>query len=320
MSTNKYIDGGIGFPVFRGPYLQQDARMAALLFAADYDKLAKLCKQYLIAPTNEETMYVPVLPAVMLVFADMWVSSLDPRDQQVGRISETEVSFWILTAAMRKVGGVFVPHHLAWFHPYLFVDESNAVATGREVYGFNKLAAQINKPLDMRQPEFAVDVLGFKQFAPDAQAQQERLLEVRQSSLGEEGPQWQSWEEAKADLDSTLQENVKRAPKNLLVEFGTRVVNQNIPFVFLKQFRHAANPDQAVYQAIIEAPIKFRKFHHGGFLSGKYHLHLNHLDSHPLHEKLGLKLKDGTQQALVGLSMQVDFELGLGKQIWPKSK
>ena len=62
--------------------------------------------------------------------------------------------------------------------------------------------------------------------------------------------------------------------------------------------------------------MKFKKFHHGGFLSGKYDLQLNHLDSHPLEEKLGLKMKDGRQKALAGLSMQVDFELGLGKEIW----
>lgn len=316
MTPNKYIDGGIGLPVFRGPYLQQNAKMAAFLFAAEYDKLAKLCKQYLIAPSNEETMYVPVLPVAMLVFADMWVSSLDERDRQVGRIPETEVSFWVLTAAMRKVGGVFVPHHLAWFLPYLFVDESNSIATGREVYGFNKLGGQINKPLDMRQPEFAVDVLGFQQFGQDVEAKQERLLEVRRTSSGEDQPQWQSWDEAKAALDDTLQESVEGAPKNLLVELGTRIVNQNIPFVFLKQFRDAANPDLAAYQAIVEAPVKFKKFHQGGFLSGKYDLQLNHLDSHPLQDKLGLKMKDGKQKALAGLQMKVDFELGLGKEVW----
>jgi hypothetical protein len=58
------------------------------------------------------------------------------------------------------------------------VNEGNSIATGREVYGFNKQAGEFSKPQEIYSPRFTADVLGFKQFAPDAIAQKERLLEV----------------------------------------------------------------------------------------------------------------------------------------------
>ena len=42
-----YADSKPGFPVFRGPYLQKDARLAAFLFNADLETLTTLCDQSL---------------------------------------------------------------------------------------------------------------------------------------------------------------------------------------------------------------------------------------------------------------------------------
>ena len=141
-----YADHGSGFPVFRGPYFQKAARLAAFTFNADTERLTTHCSQALNVSGAFEYKYVPLTSRLMLVFADMLVSSRDERDVQVGLIPETEVSFWVLTVAMKKTRGGYVPHHLAWYLPYLLVDESNAIATGREVFGFNKLAAQFQKP------------------------------------------------------------------------------------------------------------------------------------------------------------------------------
>ena len=183
-----YVDSGIGLPVFRGPYLQQDTEMAVLFFHADAERLTALCDRYLNAPSAGQTKYVPLTSHVAVVFADMQATSGDERDRQVGRLPETEVSFWILTLAMKKVGGVFVPDHLAWFLPFLFVDESNVIATGREVYGFNKQAGQFQKPASIQQPEFSLDVLGIQEFRPEAEGKVERLLDMRQvdRAVGEE--------------------------------------------------------------------------------------------------------------------------------------
>ena len=70
-----YVDGEIKLPVMRGPYLQSDVKMAAMLFRADLNRLTILCYNHLIAPGDRKTVYVPIMPSVLVVFADMLVSS-----------------------------------------------------------------------------------------------------------------------------------------------------------------------------------------------------------------------------------------------------
>ncbi|MBP7689719.1 MAG: hypothetical protein KA765_17510, partial [Thermoflexales bacterium] len=246
-----YVDGGFGLPVFRGPHAQQDAQLAAFFFDADSQQLTALCNQYLNFPTNGHTKYLPLLPKVVVLFADMFVASRDERDSQVGRFSQAEVSFWIPTVALRSVGGVFMPDHLAWFVPQLFVDESNSIATGREVYGFNKQAAHFEKPKSIRHPAFAVDVLGVKHFAPHATGQRERLLEMRRvgdAPIDERPPTWQSWDDAQADVVPELLKTVAADSKNKLVEITTMLITNQMRLVFLKQFRDVADTRLACYQ------------------------------------------------------------------------
>jgi hypothetical protein len=307
-----YADKEAGFPVFRGPYLQKDAHCAAFLFNADMERLMTLCDKTLNVSRSFTYKYVPITSNVMLVFADMLVSSRDERDMQVGLIPETEVSFWVLTVAMQKTRGGYLPHHLAWFLPYLLVDESNAIATGREVFGFNKLAAQFQKPEQIKRPEFTADVLGFKQFGANFIAQRERLLELSASSPADPT--------RSSDLDSIKNGMAAELFKNMrtnlgggLVEFAARFINDNIPLVFLKQFRDAQNTRKACYQRLIEAPLKVETFFEGGIFLKPYTLNIASLASHPLAQNLGLK---GTEQSsTLGVWMQVDFVLENGVEV-----
>jgi hypothetical protein len=307
-----YADNEAGFPIFRGPYLQKDAHLAAFLFNSDMASLITLCGHTLNVSRSFTYKYIPITSSVMLVFADMLVSSRDERDVQVGLIPETEVSFWVLTVAMQRTRGGYRPHHLAWFLPYLLVDEGNAIATGREVFGFNKLVAQFQKPVQIKKPEFTADVLGFKQFGADFIAQKERLLELRPSSPADPT--------RSSDLDpirnGIAAELFKNMHTNLgggLVEFATRFSNDHIPLVFLKQFRDAQNTRKACYQRLIEAPLKVETFFAGGFFLKPYTLNITSLASHPLAQNLGLK--GGEQRSTLGIWMQVDFVLENGVEV-----
>lgn len=314
-----YVDSDIGLPVFRGPYLQQDTEMAVLFFQADSDRLTALCDRYLTAPSEGQTKYVPLTSHVAVVFADMQATSGDARDRQVGRLPETEVSFWILTVAMKKVGGVFVPDHLAWFLPFLFVDESNVIATGREVYGFNKQAGQFQKPSSIQRPEFSLDVLGVKEFKPEAEGRVERLLDMRQVDhvVGDDpSSTWRSWENARTAITPEILKTLATDAKNKAAEIATLLVTHQMRLVFLKQFRDVVNTQQACYQAIVEAPLLVQTFRQGGFLAGKFVMSINQLDSHPLAAALGLHLENGEQPSAFGLWMKLDFMLGEGVEIW----
>ena len=307
-----YADNGTGFPVFRGSYLQKDAHCAAFLFNADAERLMTLCDQTLNVSQTFRYKYVPITSSVILVFADMLVSSRDERDVQIGLIPETEVSFWVLTTAMQKTRSGYIPHHLAWFLPYLLVDEANAIATGREVFGFNKLAAQFQKPGQIQKPEFTAEVLGFKQFGTDFIAQREGLLELRASS-SVEPTRSSDLNSIKNGIAAELFKNMSTNLGGGLVEFAARFINDHIPLVFLKQFRDAQNTRKACYQRLIEAPLKVETFFEGGIFLQPYTLNIASLASHPLAQNLGLK--GAEQRSTLGVWMQVDFVLENGVEV-----
>jgi len=308
----EYADNRISFPVFRGPYLQKNARLAAFIFKSDAEHLATLCAQSLNVSASFRYKYVPLSASLMLVFADMLVSSRDERDAQVGLIPEAEVSFWVLTVAMQKTRSGYIPHHLAWFLPYLFVDEGNAIATGREVFGFNKLAAQIQKPETIQQPEFTTDVLGFRQYGADCIAQRERLLELSASSVTVP-VRLSDFASIKNKIGEELLKNIPASLRSGLVELAAHFINDHIPLVFLKQFRDAQNTHQACYQKLIEAPLKLEKFYEGGFFPEPYGLNISSLASHPLARHLGLK--EFGQASTLGAWMRVDFVLNNGREV-----
>lgn len=304
-----YADNGLAFPVFRGPYLQKDAHLAAFLFDADSKSLTALCDRALNVSSSFPYTYVPLASSVMLVFADMLVASRDARDAQVGLIPETEVGFWVPTVAMKKTAAGHVPHHLAWFIPYLFVDEGHALITGREVYGFNKLPALIQRPREIQNPEFSAQVLGFKHFDTEAVAQSERLLELSAPPTTESA-QPSDLDAIRNGMAAELLKNVRTNLTGGAVEFASRFINDHIPLVFLKQFRDAQHTHQACYQSLIEAPLKVETFFKGGLFLKPYTLTIASLDSHPLVQTLGLKGRE--QKSTLGAWMHLDFVLENG--------
>ena len=306
-----YADPGTGFPVLRGPYLQTDARLALFLFQADLRRLTALCQQRLNVSSDFAYQYMPVSSSLMLVYADMLVSSRDARDAQAGRIPETEASFWVLTAAMKKTRAGPVPNHLAWFLPYLLVDEGSAIATGREVYGFPKLAARFEKPEAIQRPAFGADVLGFQAFGAQAVAQRERLLTLEAPSAPGPAPA-RDLASLKRHFADELSREMRVGVGGAPLEWAARFLNEHIPLVFLKQFRDAQDPRKACYQRLVEAPLQLETFYEGGLLPGGYRLHLAALDSHPLWHSLGLA---AGQSARLGAWMQVDFALGNGVEL-----
>jgi hypothetical protein len=302
-----YADNGLGFPVFRAPYFQKNASLAAFIFNADAQSLSALCDRALNVSPDFAYKYMPLSSSVMMVFADMLVSSMDERDSQVGFIPETEVGFWVLTVAMKKTKAGYVPNHLAWFLPYLFVDEGSSIATGREVFGFNKQLASFQKPERLQKPEFAADVLGFKEFGADAVAKKERLIHLRPYGVASFQPV--DLNVVKTTMADDFFKRIRTDMDHGLVKIASRFINEQIPLVFLKQFRDARDSRRACYQQIVEAPLKVENFYEGGIFLKPYMLNLTPLASHPLVQNLGLKTRQGSR---VGAWMKVDFVLGNG--------
>lgn len=301
-----YADNGLGFPVFRAPYFQKDAKLAAFILGADIEKLFALCDATLNVNPDFPYYYAPVASAVLMVYADMLVSSRDERDARVGLIPETEVGFWILTLVSKKTKSGNFPSHLAWFLPYVFVDEANSIATGREVLGFNKHFARIEKAARLQKPQFAAQVLGFKEFGADKIAQWENLLRL-EPFVSAEFTRAKDLTEVKTAVTDDLLRRARGGMDRILVRLASRFLNDPIPLVFLKQFRDATDSRKACYQQLVETRLRVENFRDGGIFIKPYVVTLAALASHPLIKTLGLKTRQGSR---LGVWMNVDFTLG----------
>lgn len=316
VSLPVYVDDGRGWPVFRGPYSQRDAQLAALLLPADVGALQTLCDTYFNTPADGAVEYVPFGPYVMLVYADMRIQSLDARDCELGGFRETEVGFWVPVRARRRVAGVGVVDHLAWFLPYIFVDNAYAIATGREVYGFSKTFGRFSRVEQIQKPEFSLDVWGSETGEADETGQLYPLLTVQALAkvVADASGVWSSWDAARSALIHWLFA-AWSPPTGDAASWLHQL--ERMPLVFLKQFRDAAEADKACYQAIIEAPIALKTFYGGGMVPGEYAVRLHSLASHPLAEVLGLQTDArGVARTLSTFWLHLDFELALGTEVW----
>ena len=196
---------------------------------------------------------------------------------------------------------------------YLLVDDGAAIAAGREVFGFNKLAAQFQKPEKIESPEFTADVIGFKQFGAEMIAQKERLLEVRASSESASTSTEIDWETVRSTFAGELLNNVRSDIGNGFIEFVARFINDHIPLVFLKQFRDVQDTSKACYQKIVEVSLRVDAYYAGGFMQGPYILNISSLASHPFAQKLGLK--EAEQNSTLSAWIKVDFVLENGTEM-----
>jgi hypothetical protein len=296
--------------------------MYSFLARADLDALTQMVDAQLNAVSAPAgTIYKPLLPMAAIVCADVVQSfSMTPPDSQKGWNGERDFGVWIPVVAGTMSHGNWKPGRIAWYLPYVFVDNVAAMATGREVYGFFKQAALLAMPPTPRSPGmFSIDALVIPTYAPSSQAENLRLLTMTsaEDAPAPEGSWGHLEEAAKAIWDRVKQAFFDPGRgaitawdmiKNLIEDVATG----DVPMVFLKQFRDAGDPTKACYQAVIEAPAHLEKFH-GGWFTHPHHVAITPAASHPIVAECGL-----TGQSFVaehGFWCKMDFAMQLGKVV-----
>jgi uncharacterized protein with NAD-binding domain and iron-sulfur cluster len=334
-----YINGSVDIPVIYGPYLQKNSNLAAFLLKSDLKQLQKLCDTYLNIPGQDQFHYRPLLPYSFLIYSKMEISSLDEEDKNMGWSIENDAGFWILTAAYKPSadGKTSTFDHLVWFLPYLFVDNSFAVPTGREVYGFRKMFSTFKPFQTITDPTFSVETLAYKTFGPNIQAQQYPVLEIRRSQAKADTtsevaqPASQDWTDSREAIDGILKFITQSDDTRISLDSLNIVINllnfftKGVPLVFLKQTPYIGNTRQASYQAIVEAPAVPTAFHGGGILFKKYELAINNLASEPIIADMGLTATpEGVVDVIASAWVNIDFVMEQGVEIWrapfPKQK
>jgi hypothetical protein len=333
-----YIPRG-GDMVIPQPISHQGTTSYSFFLPANQERLGALVERLLNAPAGGAAHYLPAGPFVMLVCANIERGQgCEPPHHDMGWLPERDVAFWVPVLAGKLEGGVFSAARLVWFLAYAFVDNTAALVTGREVFGFPKTQAIVRFPEDADAGGvFSVDTLVIKRFGPKNRAEIARVLTVealkRESAspggVGAElgarraelppwtaGSAWSSLGEGFQELGSRIVSGVLAGVEKAIVPAVTvagKLVDgyrgQEIRMVFLKQFRDVRDPARACYQAVIEAPAVVEAWRSGGFLPS-HRVTIEAAESHPIVEELGLS--GATVESALGMWLKYDFTVGRG--------
>jgi hypothetical protein len=322
----RFIERG-GEMVLRQPIACNRTRMYNFLVDADWDALVRLCDQSFREPSGGAVVVRPLVPAVMIVAADIQHGcSRNPVDGQKGWSKERDLGFWVPVVRGRFDDGDpddFEVEQIGWYQPYLFIDNPAAVFVGRETFGFQKAFATCTMPSDATHPSrFAVETLVIDTFTPSTQAAYAELYRLERADGGVLG----ALETSVETFGDLVYETTKRLATHffgrsglpmptwqLLKNLKASIADALVPMFFLRQFRDVAEPDRACYQAIIEAAADMTDWRGGGFLD-EHVLTIRECASHPIARDLGLP--SGPIETGFGFWADFDFEIGNGKELW----
>jgi uncharacterized protein with NAD-binding domain and iron-sulfur cluster len=326
-----YIERG-GDPAFANPYFLEHSRIYSFLLRANYEALRATCDKYLNAPLSgcgTGIEYRPLGPLVAFACADIQsVRSLDRIDGQKGWTTERDVAFWVpVTRGRVANSGDFRPDALCWFHPYIWVDNGLAMASGRELYGFPKELADTVYPAGPADAgRFSVTAAAFETYHPDARVVPRLLVEATRPDAGPLGELAGAFKDG-AELAEAVFELLTRQLLNagsgavlpsagFLRDLWNYVARGVLRFVFLKQFRDVRDPRHACHQSIVEAEARTTKLHCGGWLGHDWRIHVHPCASHPIVTDLGLE--GNVVESLAHIWLDFDFVMESGHVIWSK--
>jgi hypothetical protein len=168
-----YVERG-GRQVWRPPYTARGAELFGFVLQADRGAIDELLAHDLVEPARGEVDYRCANDRVVVIFAQIErLASDDSRDKHRGYLCEREVSVWCLAA------DVTAGTRLVWYLPYVFVDSGQAVASGREVYGYPKQMGRFAKTFPRELVDGGTTVVkapAFDAFGPDEKAEPRPMI------------------------------------------------------------------------------------------------------------------------------------------------
>jgi len=308
MNEPSYVERG-GEQVFAQPFIAEDVQFFGFAVEADKGKLAAICERYLNQPSGRSD-FVPAVAHVLFVFNRLGkMYAKNPPDRDRGWYKEQEGAIWMLVLDKGR-------QNLFWFHPYMIVDSSYAMAMGREIYGFPKQMGWFNVPDGPQAPtRMSVDTVVAKALSPGCEALREQLFaakHVRAATIPHKDHA--SLKELVEHVANVLGIGVDvfehpELDKNLFED----LIHTRIPMVFLKQIRDAVEPDLACFQCVQLCLTKMTRFHDARLYFHSYAVEIGDYASHPIRTELGLP--PGDQRVDAAFWAKFDFEIGTCKEV-----
>jgi hypothetical protein len=265
---------GHGAASLAQPDLFSGAKGWVFAIDANCNAIQALADTLLNPAGNGVVKYDAVLPVAMLSFLD--IAKCTSAVDALGWLPGRECAIWV-PLVERRLGSVFGTRLVFW-SPYIFINYTIGMLTGREVWGWPKVGARIGVAGDAPgRSEFFCTTTIFRTFGADTKGEDTVLYRVVQETPDPTpSAPWRSKAEAVAGLVSNLLGGVT---SDLLHALQLHPV---LPCIALKQFRSAADPEQACFQAIVESPVALARFTGGGLLTGRYSLEITTCDSHQI--------------------------------------
>jgi len=301
-----YVEYG-GTTTTPQPDSVEDCVLYGFFPEANRQKLESLCDKVFAKPSNGAVTCTPLLDRVMLTFGK--AARIQPQLQpfnQMGYAVEQQVAFWIPVEVSRTSNVGSFPK-LAWFVPYMWVDNPLSLSGGREIFGWAKnWGSMILDP----KAGFTLEAYGGN-FDPSLPSGYFPLVKISPVSPTASTPQ-----DSFAD---TIIEWLFREALILAAEGFRDLFTQFVkvaaptPIIFLKQFRSVSNGLEASLQEITGAKSSVTVLKSLEPVLTEYRLTINPLDSHPIAADLGV-----TDQTLsAGFQVKMDFTLQNGITLWP---
>jgi Acetoacetate decarboxylase (ADC) len=298
-----YVEYG-GTATTPQPDLVKDCVLYGFFPKADLAKLQTLCDKVFKVPSKGAVNCNPLLDRVMLTFGSTpRIRPQLPPYNQMGYAAEKQVAFWIPVEVCRKSKAKSFPR-LAWFVPYMWVDNPLSLCGGREIFGWAKnWGSMILDP----KAGFTLQAYGGN-FNSNSPSDFCPLIDTTPISAAASKPM---------GLGVTVLEWLVREAVGLLeTEFHglfDGFARVSTPIIFLKQFRSVSDGRAASVQEITGAETKVTRVKPLQALPTKYQLTIRHLDSHDITADLGI-----TNQTLsAGFQVKMDFTLRNGITLWP---
>jgi hypothetical protein len=247
-----------------------DATMSLFSIETDATAVQNLVDALLNPAAGGRVRYSPALSVAIFSFSDAarCTSKVDAIGFMPGRETMILVPLW-------EFHGINpLPSRLVFWAPYIFIDYTIGLVTGREVWGWPKAFARIGVDTDAPGADFSCRTTVFPVFAPTTPAQDVILYRIFKTQESAETQPWESARQAAHGAVRGLLDGMAEDALQLLV------LQPQIPCVVLKQFRTSDVPTLCCYQAIVNSPIAVTNFGGGGPLFDSFTAEIATCESH----------------------------------------
>jgi hypothetical protein len=207
----------------------------------------------------------------------------------IGWVPGRETAFWVPLLETRR--GRILPRPVLWA-PYIFINYTIGMLTGREIWGWSKTLAEIAITATAGTPSsFACSTMTFDRLDPSTQGKVRKLYAISGNSpfVAQSG-------------FTEHAVNAAADAANLFNGAWTRLLGGSalptVPAVALKQVRDSRDANSACYQAIVDSPVRMTRMRGGGLLQGSFALNVTTCESHQIVRDLFGRAPDPTTTTL----------------------